>query len=215
MGRARDEAEVLEHMAVQFRAGGGYIGPASHSHWREEKTRAIEAVDAWTASGIESVLDIGIGDQTHLSQWQRWAEVTYLGVDGCPNVLATARRRHPPGPVRAYVERRFGELVEEPKAFGQYDMVLLLDVLYHIPDDAIHDALLHAAFRARRAVVLSWATEVQDFGGQRPGEAGFAWFPRPRVGRFVRRLTHQGWEQVYRADFHAGVQKQRLAALVR
>lgn len=218
---AKTEAEVLEHMAAQFRAGGGLIGPASTSSWSDQKADALMAAEEELGEQLECVLDVGVGDLTPV---QRWVDARggvwpwYYGWDGCPAVLEAARERYPDlaffqGTFEQLVRPRPGELHDADR----FSAVLLLDVLYHMPSDELCRQLFDYAFRvAAQAVVLSYALDVQDFGGRRVGEAGFAWFPRPEVAEWVEAKVAEGWRVVYESDdFRAGPQKQRLVALVR
>lgn len=223
MGAAKNEAEVLEHMGRCFRKSGGLIGPASESEWSTEKAKALLAAEA--GRPFRSVLDVGIGDQTPVTRWVKmrepgWPE-RYIGVDGCEDVIEKAAKTHPQG---CYLRTGFSNLVGEhlrpdfaalvdPAA---HDAVLLFDVLYHVPDGELCRRLFDWAFGAQHCVALTYATKRQEFGGTRPGEAGFAWFPRPEIKTWIDAAVVHGWEIAYEtSNFKAGPQQQRLVALVR
>lgn len=210
MGNAKSEAEVLEHMACVFQRQGN-IGPASASNWTQEKVKALDAIDREIT--INSILDLGIGDMCVMEAWPIFGEVNYIGVDGCAPILDRARARHPD---HLFIQAPMSQLVVSVLRPDAFDLVTIFDVLYHIQDDALHSDLLDYVFEARKAVALTYATKVQDFGGQHPGESGFAWFPRPEVAERVLQEIACGWRLVYESeDFNAGHQKQRLVALVR
>lgn len=219
MGAAKNEAEVLTHMGVCFERSGGKIGPASDSAWSIVKAEALEAIER-EVGRVEVVTDVGIGDLTPIERWVErrggWPE-RYLGVDGCREVLEAARRRHPE---RLFVERTFEEFLGTAAPYDRIggpkaaDVRLLFDVLYHVPSDETCRALFDWATQAVLGFALTYATNAQGFGGQRPGEAGFAWFPRPEIGQWLADLD--GWRLVHQnADFRAGPQQQRLVAYVR
>lgn len=221
MGHAKNEEEVLAHMAHAFKASGGLIGPASRSEWSTKKAEALEAAhQAAGSGGIQSVLDIGIGDMTPLERWSRFGEVSYTGVDGCPSIIGRAADRYKGNPRRSFILAPFSAItikteIPSPNP-ASFDAVLLFDVLYHVPDDELHGRLLDFAFTARKAVLLTYSPAVQEFGGRQVGQAGFAWFPRPEVADFIDDKMSQGWDLVFHtSDFRAGPQQQRLVALVR
>lgn len=221
MGYAKNEKEVLRHMAKQFQAGGQKIGPASESNWSDLKAEALGAMhQALTPNGIRILLDLGIGDMTPLERWDRWEDTSYMGVDGCGEIVARAALKYQGRYDRNFVLSPFSEIVTEGQGIPRPDMfdaVLLFDVLYHIQDDVLHRKLLDYAFRSRGGVALTYATEVVDYGGREIGQGGFAWFPRPEVSEYISGLTATGiWTVVYQSDdFRAGPQKQKLVALVR
>jgi len=216
MGYAKSEAEVLKHMGLQLQQRGTGCNPCRA--WVAEKVKALDAVlEALQPGGVQSVLDLGIGELDVMEAWDHFDNVRYTGVDGCAAIIAEAADRHAEaGSQREFVLSPFSALVttdtmQQPQAF-LYDLVLALDILYHVQDDALHDSLLKWVFASRKAVVLSFAREVRDYGGRKPGQAGFAWFPRPEVEDFVR--SQEGWQVVYTADSVTGP-PQRLVALVR
>lgn len=210
MGHARDEAQVLQHMASVFSTLKN-IGPASASNWTTEKVKALQAIT--DAVSIKRVLDLGIGDLCVMKAWPDFGKVDYVGVDGCAPIIEQAESELP-GCLFFWMP--FSQLLHSSLTASNYHLVLALDILYHIQEDWLHAAMLDYIFQARRAVALTYATEVQDFGGKKPGQGGFAWFPRPLVGQRIEQEQAKGWELVYEStDFRAGPQKQRLVALVR
>lgn len=228
MGAAKTEEEVLTHMGICFERSGGLIGPASESSWSDEKAHALTCLELETGAP-GSVADVGIGDLTPMERWAAlrggWPD-RYVGFDGCMQVLDRAMQRYypnaPTGPQKYFARTSFAELVAVDY---RYDYVVMCDVLYHMPDADLCRQLFDWAFaRARKGVLLTYATKHQEFGGLRPGDAGFAWFPRPEVSDWIWELTGGDdpeeipppWRLVYQtSNFKAGPQQQKLVALAR
>jgi hypothetical protein len=209
VGHAKNEGEALEHMAVWFKRSRS-ISHNSRTTWVDRKVEALKTVEP-----VESVLELGVGDLAIMEAWSSFDAVRYTGVDGCVPVIDNARARYPD---REFILSPFSGLLEPSPAMPQardHDLVLALDILYHIPEQAVHDGILSWIFGARKAVLLTYALEVRDYGGKKPGQAGFAWFPRPEVAEYLQRL--EGWEQVFSADSSSGegAPPQRLVALLR
>lgn len=219
MGAARDESEALKQMEHVWKATGT-IEFAGREGWTAHKVRALEAVRETLGGTVESVLDLGPGDLEALRAWPYFPHVPgYVGVEGSAVLVADQRERYPALDFR---HMRFSQFVaQDVFTPEEFDVTLMLDMLYHIPENDVHDALLDMAFAwepdtaVTRAVVLTWSPKSQDFGGQRVGQGGFAWFPRPYVGEFVAEREANGWERIYSATFTGGPQAQVLAALVK
>lgn len=216
MAKARDEAQALEHMGLQAR-GNKLSG--IHRKWTREKHRALHAVLMdWCFKHNDpmaprpsvpplGVVEVGVGDAAHILGFEGKHMLDYLGYDGVQEVVDRANGRG------LDVElATFGEIVRGEACLPeQCDVFLLLDVLYHVPDEEVHDRLLQLAFAtARHYVLLSYATDIsQQFdGGSRPGDPGFCWFPRPFPG------APDGWEEIHAADADT-MQRQRLAVFRR
>jgi SAM-dependent methyltransferase len=94
-------------------------------------------------SGDESVLDVGCGDG-RFAQFlaDQHAQCSYLGVDSSPALLDIAAQRALPEPFR--FER--ADFVETPIAHvlqgAQFDLIVLLGVLHHIPGSAQRNQLV-------------------------------------------------------------------------
>ncbi len=94
---------------------------------------------------IESVLELGCGDGRQLALA---AYPTYVGMDVSPVSVALCRERFAPD-----ASKRF--LLEGTEDPGMADLVLSLDVIFHLVEDNIFDAYMAALFvRARRMVVI-------------------------------------------------------------
>lgn len=204
MAKARDEVEALQHMTVWAKRGKL---SGAHPAWTTEKQKALDAVLRDDSSnrlgGLPrmTMLDIGLGDADVMATWDGLGEVDYLGAEGVPLIARAAAERLG----RIVMPATFSDIVDWP---ATYDCVVALDVFYHIPDEELEAKLVRWMFHhAHRYVVFSHATDPgQDFhGGQKPGDAGFCWFPR-----WIP--VPQGWTVLHLAHANTN-QKQRVLAL--
>lgn len=210
--KAENEGEALQHMAAQFEAGGGLLS-GSNANWTMTKVRALKAMDlhARQVHGrpIMSLLDIGVGDMRYLEAWNRFGDVYYMGVDGCPEVVEAAKQRHTD---RLFIQLPFSQLVTEGiMDVMPPDAVLLLDVLYHIPDPDLDAALRYYVYRSpAEYIILSHATDPNQKFDQATGVGGpgFCWFPRPWY-------RPRGWDIIHQEDSTGAPQEQRLVVLAR
>jgi SAM-dependent methyltransferase len=106
--------------------------------------RRAEAIDGWlSASPINSrtarVLDVGAGSGFYLDYWRRHGVADVTGVDVSPDAVTGLAARFPE-------YRMLCADVTIPEAFnsvqGQFDLITLFDVLYHITRDAEAEAAL-------------------------------------------------------------------------
>lgn len=183
--KAKNEGEALAHMRKQF-AGNGLSGWATE--WQQTKTAQLARLSSWWEVNHPPrrpmrVLELGVGDLTHLRGWGAFTSgvIDYTGVDFVPDVIVNARREFPQ---HRWVELPFSGVRDyfNGAPLPMWDLILLLDVLYHIPSDLVYQDVLDFAFeRAVIWVMLTHATDMtQVFDcGRQPGDAGFCWFPRP------------------------------------
>lgn len=191
MSRATTEAEGIADMQRHFAAG---TLSGRYPTWQKLKHGALQmAHTIWNAKhrpGPMEIVDIGCGDLSHMAGWKPFtdASVLYTGVDCMPESVAAGRSRFP--------HHRFdvvpaSEIPRTPHLVGA-DLLVCLDVLYHLPVDADHDALVEWIFDGAMAdmVLISWST------GNDPG---YTWFPRPLEAPL-------GWRRVHSASSsHAGM----------
>ena len=214
--KAKNEAESLQHMAVSF--GDDELLSGRNQAWTAKKVVAITSIhNHWrdNAAGhfgmTFRMLDMGIGDMRYLEQWASFNDIHYTGVDGSPTILAVAAERHP---YMSFRLSSFGDFLDDCQHPPLNNLVAAVDVLYHIPEDSVHDDLLDFVLGpdgAHKYAMVSFATNMSQVfdGGSKPGDGGFSWFPRPFV-------LPDGWEVLYSADQPAGMtQHQRLLALAR
>ncbi len=213
MGAAPDEAHALKQMEHVWNAHGliEYTGRGS---WNGHKVRALEAVREALGGEVDSILDLGPGSLCPLTLWAYFPRVRrYTGVEGSATIMRDQVERFPE---RQFVLVKFSEWLQlsTPQPW-QYQLTLALDMLYHIPEDDVHDAVLERLFQSSRAVILTYSPRVQEFGGKSVGQGGYAWFPRPYVGARIQKARNNGWRWVYGATFTGGPQAQQLVALVK
>lgn len=221
MAKAKNEAEVLRHMEVQFRAGKGLLS-GKLPQWTQAKLRALKAAieDARNFAEPEDIaeagiLDLGIGDQKVMEAFIHVAEGTirYVGIEGCRRIFeAGLARTERWGGEPELIHASFGEFVSTDfEEVGQPAVVAALDVIYHIPDDDLYEEFLARVFEvAGTHVVITHALDVRQVfsNAKGPGGNGFGWFPR----HFE---VPEGWEVIYSEDSQVGTQKQRVLALRR
>lgn len=214
--KAQDEHEALEHMEAMFKRGGRMLSGRSKD-WVLRKVEALNALLNDHGNHLLeprlSFLDLGVGDMAH---WERWAPfmagaINYTGLDGCQEILDDASSKHPD---LTFINATFSEVVDAHDAecrIWPVDCIVALDVLYHVPDDEVHDGMLRVLFgddAQHKYVLVSYALDPgQRFDGAGGvGQPGFAWFPREWQ-------EPMGWDLLNRADFSqaGGPQRQQLS----
>lgn len=209
--KAQNEAEVLEHMAIQFKGNGGKLSGLLNT-WTDAKLTALRKMQkhalATKGREVQSVIDVGIGDLDVMRRWEDFETVDYIGIEGCPEIIEKARAEFPE---KHFEHMTFGEI--DGSGFSPLpDAIFLLDILYHIPDEKLAKRLVRWAVSSpAEYLVVSYSTDQQqqfDFASK-VGEAGFAWFPWE-----FRRPTEFS-EVVYTVDSKQGLQSQRCDVLAR
>lgn len=215
MAKAADEGQALQHMTRQHgrnQLSGQFDG------WTRTKHKAlVDLHRRWRKPRAMHVLECGMGEMAHMAGWPGFvrglvaanpqAGVAYTGVDFVPGVVKAAQEQWPQHSYHCAPFSQVPELFEDEI----WDVVVLLDVLYHIPEQRVHDNLVaYALGHADKYVLWSFATDPSQVfnGGQNPGDAGFCWFPRPRP------QTPDHWKVVASWDADT-MQKQRMELLER
>lgn len=207
--KAQNEAEALEHMDASWRGLGNQLSGV-HKQWVQAKLRALQIIHK-ELDGLRSVLEMGVGDGAYWELFDpfRYADLAYVGVDGSELILEAARKR---SNWCVFVQAPFGEFIKLHVPDTQ--LVVALDVIYHLPTQELHDAFIAWLFGPgqHQYVLASWATDTgQAFSNaRRPGEAGFAWFARDVA------IPYE-WECIHtqRADGVGMPQKQGLGVFKR
>jgi len=177
-----NEAQALQWLDGWARAGKPFSGPPS---WRRAKAAALCAIER--ELGPLRILDVGVGDMRHLVEWGELVQAEYLGIDGSLAVVQQRQREHP---ILDFACIPFSRLVESSGLPMTPNVILLWDVLYHIPDDALHDALIRWVFEQPADVVaVSWAQPTAP-----PTNPAALWFPRPWPG------PPPGWDGIFAAE---------------
>jgi SAM-dependent methyltransferase len=103
---------------------------AQETHWWFAARRAIlrQVVDAIATAGPgRSVIDIGCGVGSTLTAFH--PDYACIGYDPSPDAIEFARARHPS------FDLHVGTAAEAAAALGKVEVVLLNDVIEHVPDD--------------------------------------------------------------------------------
>jgi glycosyltransferase involved in cell wall biosynthesis len=128
---------------------GGNSGSGSAGAEAEWK---IKQVVRLSRGKVRSILDLGIGDGTLTARlMEALTGVIYHGVDLTPTGAAIARR-NAPGATVAVLD------ITREKLGRKADVSLCLDVLFHIPEKAAHDAAVLAACQcaSQFTVITTW-----------------------------------------------------------
>ena len=137
-------------------SGAGSVGP--EAAWKVE-----QILRACVGRSIRTILDLGCGDgAVGRAVLAGLPGASYLGIDQAPSAVALCRAAAPAG-----VEYREGDLCAPgpPRA----DLVLCLDVLFHLQGQDRHDAAVAAICAAFQsvAVVAAWNPRIVDLYGDR------------------------------------------------
>jgi SAM-dependent methyltransferase len=113
-------------------AEGGTSGAGSAGQLAEFKARVLnEFVEQ---RGVKTVLELGCGDGSQLAL-ARYP--SYVGVDVSQTAVDLCRRRFAGDASKRFVHASERHLYE-----GSYDLVLSLDVIFHLVEDAIYEAYM-------------------------------------------------------------------------
>jgi hypothetical protein len=102
-----------------------------------------------TASDVQTVIDVGCGDLTYMSQIPRVTSgaIRYVGYDIVPALIAEHRRL-------PWGDFRVGD-VTAPGFRADADLVIVKDVLFHLDDAQVADALDNLAASSWRYLLLT------------------------------------------------------------
>jgi SAM-dependent methyltransferase len=131
-------------------ASGLDSGPGSGGAEAEWKVEQI--IRACGRRRIESILDLGCGDgRLGRAVVERLPGASYLGIDQAPAALEQARRVALPGMEYQVADLTAAEL-------PQADLVLCLDVLFHLSSDERHAAAIAKVAGAAKklAIFAAW-----------------------------------------------------------
>lgn len=121
-------------------------GPGSDPHFTIEYRAFIQRFMA--LNGIRSVVDIGCGDW-QFSRYINFANADYTGLDVVRSVVdANTRSYARPGV-------RFDLMPEDVSTVPGGDLLIIKDVLQHLPNSDIFDLLHHVVPRFRYALITN------------------------------------------------------------
>lgn len=148
-----------------------HVGPV-HRHIREDLLRTVAALD------VRTILDVGCGGGDNLAALAAAGRYELAGVDISEEALAIARQRVPAARLaRLDVQR---EALPE-----QFDLVISIQVVEHLPEDAA--ALRNMARMARGHVFVSTMQ-----GRMRPSEAAIGHVRNYSAGELVDKVRAAG-----------------------
>jgi SAM-dependent methyltransferase len=133
---------------------GGTSGEGSYGELAHFKAEVINAFVQ--AHGIQSVVEFGCGDGNQLAL-MRFPE--YIGFDVSSAAVALCRQNF-----TGDATKRFVALDPESTSLGTYraDLVLSLDVIYHLVEDAAFDRYMNSMFDVARRFVIIYADDSHD-----------------------------------------------------
>lgn len=143
-----DREAFRQHYETDASQWGGHSGAGSDAHHTIPYRAFVERFIR--LNGVRSVVDVGCGDW-QFSRLINFDGVDYLGLDVVPGVVAANQRRHSgPG-------RRFEEMPASLEAVPGGDLLLMKDVLQHLPHATIMD------FATRLVPRFRWALLTNSF----------------------------------------------------
>jgi cyclopropane fatty-acyl-phospholipid synthase-like methyltransferase len=132
---------------------GGTSGSGSFGRLAEFKA---EIVNGFVEKmGIQTVIEFGCGDgaQLALARYPR-----YVGIDVAEGSISACRSRF-----AADQTKSFHLASQIPPDLGRFDLVLSLDVIYHLVEDEVFDGYMRSLFaRAYRFVAIYSSNKVES-----------------------------------------------------
>ena len=153
---------------------GGNSGAGSYNRLAEFKAEVLnEFVEE---NGVRSVLELGCGDgaQLELAQYPR-----YVGVDISQTVVESTRKRFADRPHFTFLHS--SDFTRDLSA----DLVISLDVIYHLVEDEVFESYMRQLFDAARKAVVIYASNKDE----------------PSLDAHVRHRSFSDWVCVNRPDF--------------
>jgi cyclopropane fatty-acyl-phospholipid synthase-like methyltransferase len=131
---------------------GGTSGSGSFGRLAEFKAETLN--DYVERMGIQSVIEFGCGDgaQLALARYPR-----YIGIDVAEGSISACRRRFEGDGAKSFYLA--GQM---PADLGRFDLVLSLDVIYHLVEDQVYDAYMCSLFaQADRFIAIYSSNRVE------------------------------------------------------
>lgn len=155
----------------------GTSGPGSAGHLAEFKAEVLNSFVA--KNGIQSVIEFGCGDGVQLSL-AKYPQ--YVGIDVAEGSVTNCRRRFSGDPSKTFYLAN-----QIPPNLGRIDLVLSLDVIFHLVETKVFDAYMHSLFAHAGRFVVIYSSDKDQ-----PGEV-----PHVRHRAFTQWIkVHQPkWKQ--------------------
>jgi SAM-dependent methyltransferase len=134
---------------------GQTSGVGSYGRLAEFKAEILN--DFVERNGVQSVIEFGCGDGTQLAlaKYPR-----YVGVDVAQGSVAICEHRFADDPSKSfYLTSKI------PADLGSFDLVLSLDVIYHLVEDAVFDTYMRSLIaHAGRFLIIYSSNKVEPSG---------------------------------------------------
>jgi hypothetical protein len=104
---------------------------------------------------VDSVIEFGCGDGHQLSLATYPA---YIGLDVAPSAIQMCKRRFANDPGKSFFLYDGSCFADHAGVFGA-DLVLSLDVIYHLIEDSVYETYMTHLFGAGRRYVVVYATD--------------------------------------------------------
>lgn len=166
-------------------AAGGASGAGSLGRLAEFKAQVLN--DFVEQHSIQTILELGCGDGSQLSL-ARYP--SYVGIDLSQTAIERCRDlfRHDPS-------KRFFHVSERAAYDGIYDLVLSLDVIFHLVEDDVYRAYMFDLCRHAAKNIIVYSSNYEDHLEQ-------PWGVHVRHRRFSDDVKAQGggWRLVQKID---------------
>jgi hypothetical protein len=132
---------------------GGTSGAGSYGRLAEFKAKTINGFVQ--SMGIQTVIEFGCGDgaQLAISQYPR-----YVGIDVAESSIAACRQRFAGDGTKSFY--LIGDI---PADLGRFDLVLSLDVIYHLVEDEVFEGYMRSLFaNAGRFLAIYSSNKVEQ-----------------------------------------------------
>jgi SAM-dependent methyltransferase len=129
---------------------GGNSGPGSYGRLAEFKAEVLNGFVERNA--VKTVIELGCGDGAQLA---RARYPGYVGVDVSPSAIALCQERFAGDP-----SKQFFLLGATDGYAGAHDLVLSLDVIFHLIEDAAFDRYMRDLFALADRYVIIYASNV-------------------------------------------------------
>ncbi len=120
-------------------AGVGYLGLGGLNEWMYRvRRRVFRRVVRGTGIDVAGarVLDVGTGTGFYLDRWQELGARDVRGADFSQTACDRLRTRYPNTPIEVLDLTEIDDA--QFQALGQFDLISVMDVLYHLVDDAAY-----------------------------------------------------------------------------
>jgi hypothetical protein len=143
-------------------ASGLTSGPGSAGEPARYKAAFVN--DFITSHGLESVIELGCGDG---SQLELGNYHSYIGLDVSPTAVQMCAKKFAHDPSKSFFLYEPRSFVDKAGVF-RADIVLSLDVVFHLVEDEVCELYLEHLFAAARSFVIVYSSDVDDPGTSPP-----------------------------------------------